>query len=65
VFCHNIVHLFHQIQTLKGDVPGSLLEITDAERLIFLGLLVRAITAMLHQPDGNIVAVIRNYFAPA
>lgn len=57
---HDVIHLLHQIQTLKCDMPAALLKIANSEQITFENLLMRVIAHKIHKPDGDIMPVIGN-----
>ncbi|TCV07079.1 hypothetical protein EDC54_103338 [Samsonia erythrinae] len=62
MFGDNIVHLIDQVRTLKDEMPDAFLKVTNAEELILVFLLMRIITNMVHQPDGDIAPIVGNRF---
>lgn len=60
MLCHNVIHLLHQIQTLKRDMPAALLKVANSEQLIFENLLMQIVAHKIHKPDGDIMPVIGN-----
>jgi len=55
----DVIHLFNQIGTLENDVPGSLLEVAYLNIRVFENGCVLS-TDMRIQPDGQIVAILRD-----
>lgn len=59
---HDIIHILHQIQTLKCDMSAALLKVADGEHIVFKDLLTRIIAHEVHKPDRDIMPVVRNGF---
>ena len=63
MLCHNVIHLLHQVQTLKRDMPVAFLKVANGEHIVFKDLLMRVIANKIHKSDRDIMPVVRNGFA--
>ena len=59
---HNVIHLLHQIQTLKRDMPAALLKVANGEQIVLENLLMRIVAHKIHKADRDIMPVIGNGF---
>lgn len=57
---HDIIHLLHQIETLKRDMLAAFLKVANSEQIIFENLLMGIVVHKFHKPDRDIMPVIGN-----
>ena len=62
MFCHDIIHPLHQIKAFKRDMSAAFLKITNAKEIILEDLLMWIIANKIHEPNGDIVPIIRDGF---